>query len=149
MRHRNAKLTSRASGQLYTTIFFNDRNVEEEAVITDVRRNGISVIVPKYAHHFFCTDFPPKKFGFFCAHFHPKLFWLRFLVRYSRKFFRYGIEEPIYFMSKKDLDAGKSQFSFDEDTFTISRSLTPAVSFCLFDRVRVSIFVKTSKMHRY
>lgn len=47
-RHRMAQLASRASAEVFTLVFFKDKNVIEEGMITAVKSNGISVVVPKY-----------------------------------------------------------------------------------------------------
>jgi exosome complex exonuclease DIS3/RRP44 len=47
-RHRMAQLAGRSSSQLFTLVFFRDRDVVEDAIITAVKSNGISVMVPRY-----------------------------------------------------------------------------------------------------
>jgi len=47
-RHHNAQLCSRASNQLYTLIYFRNKHVYEDALVTVVKSNGLRVIVEKY-----------------------------------------------------------------------------------------------------
>lgn len=47
-RHRNAQQASRSSVELYTHLFFKDKNVTEDAYVSKVLKNGICVLVPKY-----------------------------------------------------------------------------------------------------
>ena len=47
-RHRNAQQASRSSVELYTHLFFKDKNVTEDAYVTKVLKNGFCVLVPKY-----------------------------------------------------------------------------------------------------
>lgn len=106
-RHRMAQFASRASAELYTLIFFRDKDVEEDAVITDVRSNSVSVFVPKY-----------------------------------------GTEGRIVLWKEnKDDDAPvtPNPYVFDEEKLTIQgegRALK------IFDKVRVRIYVQTSKFRR-
>jgi exosome complex exonuclease DIS3/RRP44 len=43
-----ADLVSRASGELFTMIFFKNNPCEADAVISAIRKNGIRVLVPRY-----------------------------------------------------------------------------------------------------
>lgn len=47
-RHRMAQLASRSSSSLFTLVYFKDRDVIDDAIITAVKSNGISVMVPRY-----------------------------------------------------------------------------------------------------
>jgi len=47
-RHRMAQLASRASTEIYTLLFFKDREVEEDALVLAVKSTGVRVLVPKY-----------------------------------------------------------------------------------------------------
>lgn len=47
-RHRAAQYASRASSALYTTIFFSNQRVVEEAYILHIGDHSLSVLVPKY-----------------------------------------------------------------------------------------------------
>ncbi|KAL3151102.1 hypothetical protein ABBQ38_012969 [Trebouxia sp. C0009 RCD-2024] len=47
-RHRNAQMAGRASVELHTLIFFNNRTIVADARITRVRANGLIIFVPKY-----------------------------------------------------------------------------------------------------
>ena len=48
LRHRNAQYASRASISLYTSIFFRDKQVEQDAYVIRVLKNGVVVLVPQY-----------------------------------------------------------------------------------------------------
>jgi len=47
-RHRMAQLVSRASGELFTLLYFQNRDVQEDAMVVAVKSNGIRVMVPRY-----------------------------------------------------------------------------------------------------
>ncbi|KAJ3626866.1 hypothetical protein Zmor_004230 [Zophobas morio] len=47
-RHRAAQCAARASAALYTTIYFQDKVVEEEAYVIKVCNNAVVLMVPKY-----------------------------------------------------------------------------------------------------
>ena len=47
-RHRMAQQASRSSVELYTHLFFKDKNVVEDAFVIRILKNGFSVIIPTY-----------------------------------------------------------------------------------------------------
>eukprot|EP01024_Parvocaulis_polyphysoides_P037208 TRINITY_DN3310_c0_g1_i1.p1 TRINITY_DN3310_c0_g1~~TRINITY_DN3310_c0_g1_i1.p1 ORF type:complete len:294 (-),score=60.91 TRINITY_DN3310_c0_g1_i1:252-1082(-) len=47
-RHRNAQMAGRASVELHTLIFFDNKNVVADARVTRVKSNGLIVFVPKF-----------------------------------------------------------------------------------------------------
>ena len=55
MRHRNARFASRASSDYYSFVFFKDKQLAEEAVISGIEMNGVSVILPKYGFEGFAA----------------------------------------------------------------------------------------------
>merc|ERR1712166_323657 len=103
-----AQLAGRASGELYTLIFFRDKDVVEDAMVTTVKSNGIGVMVPKY-----------------------------------------GIESTIILWRETEVEEGKPQkpnpFKYDEENLTLSGN---GSTFKIFDKLKVRIFVQTSKMRR-
>lgn len=107
-RHRMAQLASRASGELFTLIFFRDKDVQEDALITSVKSNGVGVLVPKY-----------------------------------------GIEGNITLFKEEEPVDGKpaepNPYTYDEETLTL-RGM--GAQYRIFDRIRVRIYVKRSKMRR-
>lgn len=48
MRHRNARFASRASSDYFSYLFFKDKTLEEEGIITSIQSNGVNLQVPKY-----------------------------------------------------------------------------------------------------
>jgi exosome complex exonuclease DIS3/RRP44 len=48
MRHRNARFASRASSDYFSYLFFKDKNIKEEGLITNIQSNGVTVLIPKY-----------------------------------------------------------------------------------------------------
>jgi len=48
MRHRMARFASRASSDYHTYLFFKDRKLKEQAIITVVGQEGYTVMLPKY-----------------------------------------------------------------------------------------------------
>lgn len=48
IRHRNAQLAGRDSVELFTLIFFNNKNEKATGVIMSCKKNGVKVWVPKY-----------------------------------------------------------------------------------------------------
>lgn len=48
VRHRNAQLAGRDSVELFTLIFFNQKNETATGVIMNCKKNGVKVWVPKY-----------------------------------------------------------------------------------------------------
>ena len=48
VRHRNAQLAGRDSVELFTIIFFNQKNEAATGVIMNCKKNGVKVWVPKY-----------------------------------------------------------------------------------------------------
>eukprot|EP00040_Diaphanoeca_grandis_P015316 m.77993 g.77993 ORF g.77993 m.77993 type:complete len:1019 (+) comp25067_c0_seq1:139-3195(+) len=60
-RHTMAQHASRASTDLFCQIFFKDKHVDEEAYILRIRKNAISVLVPRYGiEGNVFLDKPPK-----------------------------------------------------------------------------------------
>ncbi|KAJ2232451.1 exosome catalytic subunit dis3, partial [Coemansia sp. RSA 475] len=47
-RHRMAQQAGRASVELYTSLFFKGKTVDEEGYVTQVLQNGFSVLIPSY-----------------------------------------------------------------------------------------------------
>jgi hypothetical protein len=47
-RHRMAQLVSRASGELFTLLYFSGRDVVEDAMVVAVKSNGLRIMVPRY-----------------------------------------------------------------------------------------------------
>jgi len=47
-RHRMAQLVSRASSELFTLLYFDQRDVTEDAMVVAVKTNGIRVMVPRF-----------------------------------------------------------------------------------------------------
>jgi hypothetical protein len=132
-RHRMAQLCGRASVNLHTLIFFRDKRVETDAVIMKVRSNGIVVLVPRYGEHIFLHSFV----YILCAH-----GW----CCWGLKLLRYGMESPIQFITKDDAACVTSGWSFNEE----KQQLTgPGVTYQIFDRLRVCIYVQALKNHRY
>jgi len=106
-RHRMAQFASRASAELYTLIFFCDKNVEEDALITDVRSNAINVFVPKYGTEGRVSLWKETK--------------------------------------EDDTPNTPNPYKFDEEKLT---SEGEGRTLKIFDKVRVRIFVHTSKLRR-
>eukprot|EP01083_Nonionella_stella_P046938 125689_1 len=107
-RHRMAQLAGRASVELYTVVYFRDKRISgEEAIINEIRPDGIRVFIP-----------------------------------------RYGLESNIKLVQKSSLKSNDSPYSFDSESLSLVNSSNSSVSFKIFQRIRVRIFVYTSKMHR-
>jgi exosome complex exonuclease DIS3/RRP44 len=53
-RNRMAQYAERASVELYTNVYFNDKNVIESAYVTKVRENAIQVFIPRYGFEHVC-----------------------------------------------------------------------------------------------
>ena len=47
-RHYNAQMAGRDSVELFTVIFFNNKNEKATGVVMNCKKNGIKVWVPKY-----------------------------------------------------------------------------------------------------
>lgn len=122
-RHRMAQLVGRASSGLFTLIYFRERDVVEEAIVFSVRKNGIRVFIPKY-----------------------------------------GIEGSIHVVNKakagQDPEAASrggdddqkaaraaSEWEFDAEKLLL-RNKCGGQQFQIFDRLKVRIYVKRSKMRR-
>jgi len=43
MRHRNARFASRASSDYFSYLFFKDKTLEEEGIITSIQSNGVNL----------------------------------------------------------------------------------------------------------
>ena len=48
MRHRMARFASRASSDYHTYLFFKDRKLKEQAIVTTIGQEGFTVMLPKY-----------------------------------------------------------------------------------------------------
>ena len=48
MRNRMARFASRASSDYHTYLFFKGKKLIEDAMITNIRNDGFSVILPRY-----------------------------------------------------------------------------------------------------
>jgi exosome complex exonuclease DIS3/RRP44 len=47
-RHRMAQLVGRASSELFTLLYFQGRDVQEDAMVVAVKANGLRLMVPRY-----------------------------------------------------------------------------------------------------
>lgn len=105
-RHRNAQLAGRASVEVYTLLFFLNRDVVADARVIKVKGNGLVVFVPKY-----------------------------------------GIEGPVYLISKDKNNRAEEHFVLDEDKQTVS-SVDGATRFTIFDKCAVRISIEVTMGHR-
>ncbi|KAI8616572.1 hypothetical protein BC830DRAFT_1063292 [Chytriomyces sp. MP71] len=47
-RHRNAQQASRSSVELFTNLFFKNKNIQEEGFVIRIMKNGFSVLIPRF-----------------------------------------------------------------------------------------------------
>ncbi|KAJ3068868.1 hypothetical protein HDU98_008029 [Podochytrium sp. JEL0797] len=47
-RHRNAQQAARSSVELFTNLFFKNKNIQEEGFVIRIMKNGFSVIIPRF-----------------------------------------------------------------------------------------------------
>jgi len=64
-RNRMAQRASRSSIELYTVLFFKDKQIEEEARVIRIMDNGFVVLVPRYGVEGIVTTAEPGKPAFF------------------------------------------------------------------------------------
>lgn len=117
-RHRMAQLVSRASSELFTLLFFADKNVEEDAMIVAVKANGIRVMVPRYGIESGITLWQEAAFD----------------------------EEQSAAVDKATSVGTKNPWQLDDMAMTLTGP--GGVKYTIFEQVRVRIYVQESKLRR-
>ena len=117
-RHRMAQLVSRASSELFTLIFFQDKNIEEDAMVVAVKSNGIRVMVPRFGIESGITLWQESAFD----------------------------EEESSAVERATSVGNKNPWKLDEIAMTLSGP--GGVKFTIFEQVRVRIYVQESKLRR-
>jgi exosome complex exonuclease DIS3/RRP44 len=117
-RHRMAQLVSRASTELYTLLFFENRKVEEDATIVAVKANGIRVMVPRYGIESGITLWQEANFD----------------------------EEQSGAVDKATAVGTKNPWKLDEQSMTLTGP--GGLRYSIFEQLRVRIYVQESKMRR-
>lgn len=123
-RHRNAQMAGRASAELHTLIFFNNRTVVADARVTKVKANGLVVFVPKYG-----IEGPVYLAG-------PK-----------DKNNHNPTTAPPAAVQPPPTDGRGLQYILDEEAQTV-RSTDGSVAFSVFDKCAVRISVEVGVAHR-
>lgn len=62
IKNRNARNASRASSELFSYLFFRDKDLREFAMVSSVQDNGFTLIVPKYGFEGF-VEFSEEDFS--------------------------------------------------------------------------------------
>lgn len=121
--HDAAKNAQRDSSELFQTLFFKNRNDHEDAVIYDIRTNGLLIFLPKYG--------------------------IRGTV-YLRGKDGTILIPPTAFPSKKsNSPVTVSNYTIDEDFTTVSIQTSKGLkTLHLFDHFIVKILVQESRAHR-
>lgn len=117
-RHRMAQLVSRASSELFTLLFFQDKNIEEDAMIVAVKANGIRIMVPRFGIESGITLWQEAQFD----------------------------EEQSSAVDKATAIGTKNPWKLDDSAMTLTGPA--GLKYTIFEQVRVRIYVQESKMRR-
>ena len=117
-RHRMAQLVSRASNELFTLLYFQGKDVQEDAMVVAVKANGIRVMVPRFGIEAGITLWTENKFD----------------------------EEVAGAVDAATAPAAKNPWRLDEAAMSLSGP--NGVSYKIFEQVRVRIFVQEAKSRR-